>query len=158
MQLLPTFTPQLSLNLKCFTIKNSRSIRSGLDFGNYSCVAENSLGTFKQEFILINIIIIIINNQFKVSKHLANRKQKNQIYVKMTAISEKSEGRGQKLGQTNLQTLGSWKKSSKFVGNQKNSNLQEIRNSFSLRDRQNAQHFIFLGGFNPPGRNCPKIK
>jgi hypothetical protein len=23
------------------------SIRSGLDFGNYSCVAENSLGTFK---------------------------------------------------------------------------------------------------------------
>jgi len=25
-----------------------RSIRSGLDFGNYSCVAENSLGTFKK--------------------------------------------------------------------------------------------------------------
>jgi len=23
------------------------SIRSGLDFGNYSCVAENNLGTFK---------------------------------------------------------------------------------------------------------------
>jgi hypothetical protein len=23
------------------------SVRSGLDFGNYSCVAENSLGTFK---------------------------------------------------------------------------------------------------------------
>lgn len=43
-----------------FNLMNFRSIRSGLDFGNYSCVAENSLGTFKSEFIIITIVSFII--------------------------------------------------------------------------------------------------
>ena len=37
----------------------SRSIRSGTDFGNYSCVAANSLGTFKYVLIFIKTVFII---------------------------------------------------------------------------------------------------
>ena len=42
-----TFTPNCILISAYFYSLPVRSIRSGLDFGNYSCVAENSLGTFK---------------------------------------------------------------------------------------------------------------